>query len=126
MDITEVKSSIYTVSLAKQGDIKQGVDFINQNITILLQTRKFSDPLRPEFGCDMADKIDKPFNQVRSSVIKIVKDAINIFIPEIVINKIDPVFTVGELLIKITWAFASDALIKEFQTVNVNYYKQAA
>lgn len=126
MEITDVKSSIYTVSLDKLGDIVQGIDFINQNIKIVLLTRKGEDPTRPEFGCDMAGKIDLPINQVRSSTIKSVRDAINTFIPEIVINKIDPTFTVGGILIKITWSFASDTLIKEFQTVTVNYYKQAA
>lgn len=126
MEITDVKSSIYTMSLAKQGDINQGVDFINQNITIVVQTRKFSDPLRPEFGCDMADKLDLPQNQVRSAVIKSVRDAINTFISEIVINKVELIMSIGQIIINITWSFASDALIKEFQSVSVNYYKQAA
>lgn len=126
MEITQVKSSIFTMSLAGVGQIKQGIDFINQNIQILLLTPKFSDPLRPEFGCDARGKIDQPIDKVRGSLINDVKNAINTFIPEIVVNKVVPTILVGQMTIKVTWSFASEALIKEFQTTQVNYYKQVA
>lgn len=126
MQITQVKSSLFTLSLAGPGQIKQGIDFINQNIEILLLTPKGGDPLRPEFGCDARGKIDQPINKVRGSLINDVKNALNTFIPEIVVVKIVPTILVGQMTIKVTWAFATQALIEEFQTKEVTYYKQAA
>jgi phage baseplate assembly protein W len=125
MQITEVKSTIYSMSLAAQGEIVQGIDHINQCIQILLQTRPGADPLRPEFGCDVFGKLDQPLdNSLSGAVINDVITAIRNYIPDVTVNKVVPVITVGQITVTITWSFTKEAQIREFQNVSVNYYKQ--
>lgn len=112
------------MSLQGEGQIVQGIDHINQCINIVVLTRLGSDPLRPEFGCAACDKIDQPLSQSGTAIIKDVKDAINNFIPEIVVNKVEPAAAVAALTINITWSFKSDAQIQQFQTTSVTYGKQ--
>ena len=105
MDISEVKSSLYSISLETIGGIVEGVDHINQNINVLLKTRFGSDPLRPEFGCGVFERMDKPMNEVKSLLPNDVKKAIDLFIPEITVIKVTSTAVPGELTINTQWAF---------------------
>jgi phage baseplate assembly protein W len=118
MEVTDVKSSLFSVSLAKVGDIVEGIAHINQCINILLKTRLGSDPLRPEFGCSIFQRFDKPINEVRSLLVNDVKKAIDLFIPEITVVKITSDATLGELVVNIQWAFKNTVNTNQ---VNITY-----
>ncbi len=121
MDLTEVQSSIFSISLDGQGQIVQGMDHTQQCIKIWLMTRPGEDPLRPEFGCGCAQHIDKPIDTVRGLIINEVITGMKNYFPEIVTNKVVPVMELGKLTINIEWAYANASLIKEFQTTSYTY-----
>lgn len=56
-DITAVN---WQLSDSRSGQVAQGIDDIKQCIKIILMTTKGSDPLRPLFGSDIWQHIDKP------------------------------------------------------------------
>jgi phage baseplate assembly protein W len=105
MDINKVKSSIWSISLQKQGDLVEGIEHINQCLVILLTTRKGADPLRPEFGCGIIQKLDRPIQQVKSLLANEIKTAIDMFITDITVVKIEPIVTIGSITVNIQWAF---------------------
>src|SRR4051812_45160483 len=105
MEITEVKSSIWGVSQAKGGDLVQGIDFINQCLRILLNTKPGTDVLRPYFGCKVFSRFDKPMDRVRAMVPGDVKECINIFLPEITVVKVTSTMIPGKLEVSVQWAF---------------------
>ena len=121
MDLNDVKSSIFSISLAGQGQIVQGIDHTQQCIKIWLMTRPGEDPLRPEFGCGCARYIDQPINQVSGQIINEVITGMKNYFPEIVTKKVTPVLVPGKLTINIEWTYANAALIKEFQTTSYTY-----
>jgi len=118
MEVTEVKSSIWGVSLAKQGDLVEGIDFINQCLKILLNTRLGSIPLNEEFGCKVFDRFDKPMTQLRALVPGDVKECVDLFIPEITVVKVTSVMEVGSLTVFVQWAFLNTV---ETNQISVTY-----
>ena len=60
--VKEIQASDWQLSVEGVGMVVQGLDDIRQCVNLILLTRKGSDPLRPEFGCDMYLYIDKPIN----------------------------------------------------------------
>lgn len=118
MQITEVKSNLWSMSLAGPGEIVQGIDYINQNINNVLLTRPGEDLLRPEFGCGLFDFIDKPIALVSSKMKNEVVKAITLWIPQIKVKAVTPVILLGKLTVKVEWSFINT--IQTTQT-NVNY-----
>lgn len=118
MEITDVKTSLWGLSLAKQGGIVQGIDFINQCITVVLLTRKGTDPLRPEFGNEVFAQLDRPINQVKAKIINNVVNAINLWITNIRVIKVTPVISAGQVTVNVQWAFNNSIQINK---VNVTY-----
>lgn len=116
MEITDVKSSIWSTSLATAGELVQGVEHIKQNINIVLTTRQGSDALRPDFGCGIFQKLDKPLPQVRAALVNDVKTALELWIPEITVVKISFVMAVGQLEVTIQWAFKNTIDTKQVNT----------
>lgn len=52
-----------SIDLANHGVTLYRIDDIRQSWTMILNTVKGSDPLRPEFGSGIFDYIDKPIDQ---------------------------------------------------------------
>lgn len=87
MNLNEITSSEWSLSTTEIGEVVQGIDDIKQCLTILLFTRKGTDPLRPDFGCGAIDRIDQPVNSAIPSMIKDIIDAVTLFEPRIDILK---------------------------------------
>jgi len=95
MILSEIKNSDWSLSLAKQGEVVQGVDAIKQRIDIILKTLKKSVPLNNAFGCDVLLYMDKPMNNKNIAGIKAeVLDALETWETTSIVNKI--LATVGE------------------------------
>lgn len=58
------------------GNVVQGINDVAQCIAIILTTIPGSDPLRPTFGCDLWQYVDRPMNQALPKIVREVTDAI--------------------------------------------------
>ncbi len=67
----------WQVSMDDPAAIVEGVDDIVQSINIILTTIPGSDPLRPEFGCNVYQYLDKPLDSVLGKIIYEATTAIN-------------------------------------------------
>jgi len=103
MEIGEVKSSEWGLSLQGHGNIVEGFDDINQCINIILMTKKGADPLRPLFGCDVFNYIDKPVNSVIPDLTREILEAIALWEKRVVVTKITNTIYDGKVTFKITW-----------------------
>lgn len=59
----------WQVSMEDPAKIVEGVDDIVQSINIILTTISGSDPLRPEFGSNVYQYLDKPLPSVMGKII---------------------------------------------------------
>jgi phage baseplate assembly protein W len=65
------------------GAVVQGLDDINQCISIILTTPKGSDYLRPTFGCDLWQFLDSPLTLAVPHIVREVTEALTIWEPRI-------------------------------------------
>jgi len=102
MILSDIKNSDWSLSLAKQGDVVQGVDAVRQRIDIILKTLKGSVPLNNGFGCDVLLYMDKPMNNKNIAGIKAeVLDALETWESMAVVNKILATVGIGSLTLDI-------------------------
>lgn len=106
-EVTEIKTSEWSVSLKAGGEIVEGLEDINQCIGIILITEKGSDPLRPEFGADIRRFIDRPVNQSVPNIIREVYDAISIWEPRAMLTSVTATVDISTVTIRINWKRAS-------------------
>jgi phage baseplate assembly protein W len=57
-NVNEIRSSEWSLSVNGIGQVVEGFDDINQCIRLAVMTQKGTDPLRPEFGCDIWRHLD--------------------------------------------------------------------
>lgn len=88
MNVKDIRSSEWSLSMAELGAVVEGVDDIKQCLNIIMYTRKGTDPLRPDFGCGAIDRIDQPVNVAIPGMIKDIIEAVTLFEPRIDIVKI--------------------------------------
>jgi phage baseplate assembly protein W len=93
--VSDITATDWQISADGVGIIAQGMDDVKQCVNIILLTRKGSDPLRPEFGCDMYLYIDKPVNTALPQMIKAMLEAIRQWEPRIEILGITHDFDFG-------------------------------
>ena len=86
--VKDIQAADWQLSTEGVGIVVQGLDDIRQCVNIILLTRKGSDPLRPEFGCDMYLYIDKPIHTALPLMIKAMLEAIRQWEPRIDITGI--------------------------------------
>lgn len=101
--MTQIVSTEWAISLQAQGEIVQGLDCIRQRIRTVLNTRKGTDPLRPRFGVNVLDYVDRPISVVLTEMRKEIMDAIAEFIPEVEITKITGSQIEGKAVFKILY-----------------------
>jgi phage baseplate assembly protein W len=107
MNINQVTSSEWGLSLAGFGEIVQGIDDINQCIQIILFTKKGADPLRPEFGCDIFNFVDQPISTSLPQMRREILEALQLFEPRIEVVSISPTINDGQVTFTIMWKFAN-------------------
>lgn len=90
MNVNEIASSEWSLSIAGQGVIVQGNDDIKQCIGIILNTRKGTDPLRPDFGCGALDWIDQPQTLAITKMTPEIINSLAIYEPRIQVLKVIP------------------------------------
>lgn len=82
-DFADIVNSNWQLSTVGPGYVAQGVQDIGQCILFAVSTQKGSDPLRPQFGCDIFDFIDRPLPVAGPSMVRAIIDAVNLWEPRI-------------------------------------------
>lgn len=93
--ISDIQTTEWQISTQGVGLIVQGTEDVRQCINTILLTRKGSDPLRPEFGCDIYQYIDKPVNRSIPQMIKSILEAIAMWEPRVKVISIKHEFDFG-------------------------------
>lgn len=115
MKVSDIKTGNWALSATEQGAVVQDLEDINQCISIILATVKGTDPLRPEFGCDILKWIDKPVNQAIPNIIKEAVAAINMWEPRVVVTSAKATIDNYTIFVTINWETLSSALISSTQ-----------
>ena len=121
MNVNDIKTNNWALSATTQGEVVLDLEDINQCITIILATVKGTDPLRPEFGCDILKWIDRPVNQAIPNIIKEAVAAINLWEPRVIVTKANARIENYTIFVTIEWETLSSSLISSTQvTYNAN------
>lgn len=86
--LNEIKSVDWQIKLNEAGSVVEGLDDIDQCITIILTSKKGSVPHRPEFGSDIWQYIDHPINEAIPNIIKETIDSIALWEPRVEITSV--------------------------------------
>ena len=109
--LSEIQSADWSLSVDTAGEVVQGENDIAQCILIILTTVKGSDPLRPEFGCGLYDKLDRPVNTVAAEMVLDITDSIRRFEPRATLTGVKfELVNQSNLRFRISWddAYNSD------------------
>lgn len=112
VNINDINAVYWSAKLDEHGEIVTDADDIAQCIAIILQTPKGTDPLRPEFGCNIIDYIDQPINEARAGIVAEVISALNTWETRIEIDSVTVVLEDNStIIISVSWLLtAGDAL----------------
>lgn len=83
---TLVKSLNWQLALDGPGRIVQAVQDIGQSILLAVSTMKGSDPLRPDFGCDLFDYIDNPLAVAGPNMARAIRESVTLWEPRVVLS----------------------------------------
>ncbi|MBK1890736.1 GPW/gp25 family protein [Undibacterium sp. 14-3-2] len=106
--LTQISASHWQLALNRPGDVVTDADDISQCIQVILTTPKGSDPLRPEFACDLWRYIDAPISKTTPHIVREAWDAIETFEPRINLISISPRSgsEPGQIILHIVWEIA--------------------
>ena len=88
--IAQITARNWQLALNQPGDIVADLDDISQCIRIILTTPKCTDPLRPDFACDLWRYIDYPIDRAIPHIVGEAWDAIETFEKRIELISITP------------------------------------
>lgn len=88
MNLSQIKSSNWSLSLPTYGEVVQGLAEISQAVIIIVTTQRGSDPLRPDFGSDVYQYVDRPVNEAIPRMIKASWDALTRWEPRVNVNRV--------------------------------------
>lgn len=77
--LNDIRSINWQIGIAGSGSIVEGMEDVRQCLDVILRTQKGTDALRPEFGSDIYQWIDKPVNAVIPNVKRAIISAVEIF-----------------------------------------------
>lgn len=87
------------------GNVVEGLDDVAQCIAIILTTPPGSDPLRPDFACDLFQFVDRPLSQALAAIVAQVTDALELWEPRIRTLSVtaQPGPSLGQLEVTVEW-----------------------
>ena len=103
--ITQITARNWQLALDQPGDVVADLDDISQCIRVILTTPKGTDPLRPEFACDLWRYIDYPIDRATPHIVREAWDAIETFEPRIELINITPRLgdEPSQIVVSIVW-----------------------
>jgi phage baseplate assembly protein W len=117
--LSQIKSPIWTLSANGNGGIAEGLAAIRQCVSIILQTTKGTDPLRPEFGSDIYKYSDAPVNIAIPNIKKSIIDALNLWEPRIKVIDVRHELEISELTFSVVYRL-TDSTVIDILTYNLN------
>ena len=101
---TSITAQDWQLALGQPGDVVTDLDDIAQCIQVILTTPRGSDPLRPQFACDLWRYIDHPIDQAIPHIVREAWDAIETFEPRVELVSITPrLGEVAQLIVSVVW-----------------------
>ena len=113
--LTDIKTSNWGISTRGCGYVEQGIEDVRQCIDVLLRTQKGTDPLRPEFGSDIYQHIDKPVNLVIPNVKRAIILAIELYEQRVEVKSVAHIIDKSAIQFFITYKLVDDNLIDQLQ-----------
>jgi phage baseplate assembly protein W len=106
--LTDIRSTNWQLSLQGAGYVAEGIADIRQCIDIILRTVKGSDALRPQFGSDIYQYIDKPVNLTIPNVKRSIIEAVAIWEKRVKIVSITHVVNGEQVQFFITYSLVDE------------------
>jgi hypothetical protein len=102
--MADITSRNWQLDASRIGEVVQGLDDVAQCIQIILETRKGTDPLRPDFGCGIYEYVDKPVNLALPDMLREITNAIATYEQRVnIIRILHAVEANGTLKFTIEW-----------------------
>ena len=113
--LTSITARNWQLALDQPGDVVADLDDIGQCIRVILTTPKGTDPLRPEFACDIWRYIDHPIDRAIPHIVREAWDAIEAWEPRVQLISIAPRlgYTPGHIVLRIVWRLRDTTLQSE-------------
>ena len=109
--LDQIKYVDWQMKINAIGEVVEGVEEINQCISIILLTPKGSLPHRPTFGSNIHLYLDYPINEAKANIIRETIDAITEWETRISVNTVNVEIDTTKILIKVEWQL-NDSLTK--------------
>lgn len=106
--LNEITYVDWQIKLNEIGGIAQGVDDINQCISIILTTHKGTVPHRPTFGSDIYKYVDYPVNEAKANIVRETIDSINLWETRITVNSVIVEIENEHIKINVQWKLKND------------------
>jgi uncharacterized protein len=103
MDLNQIKSADWSLSLSTPNAVVEGDADISQCIFIILSTEKGSDPLRPEFGTNIFRFIDKPVNMAAANIVREIIEGVNLWEPRVRVKAVEYAVDDARLKFTVNW-----------------------
>jgi len=113
--LKDIKSTSWQVSTTGAGYISEGLEDVRQCIDVLLRTQKGTDPLRPEFGSDIYQHIDKPVNSVVANVKRAIISALEMYEKRVSVVSVKHAVNVSTIDFFITYKLIDNDMIDQLQ-----------
>lgn len=107
----DIKTKNWQISTAGIGIIAQGLADIRQCIDLLLRTQKGTDPLRPDFGSDIFQYVDKPLNFAIPNIKQAIVNAVNQWETRVTVDSIRDEINESNVIFFITYKLVDEELI---------------
>lgn len=103
MNIQEIKSAEWGMSLNSIGEVVEGRDDINQCIGIIIRSIRGTDPFRPLFGCDLFQYLDLTQKVAAPGMAKEIANAVGLWEPRIDVKKVSYKIEEKRILFSVDW-----------------------
>ena len=109
--LTQITSRDWQLALGQPGDVVADLDDIDQCIRVILTTPKGTDPLRPEFACDLWRYIDHPIDVATPHLVREAWDAIETFELRVELIRIVPRLgdAPGQIVLHVIWRLRGES-----------------
>ncbi|GKT21646.1 GPW/gp25 family protein [Acidovorax sp. SUPP3334] len=109
--IDTITASDWQLAIGLPGKAVTGLADIAQCIRVILTTPKGSDPLRPEFGSDIAQYVDWPRDQALPHLVRACWEAITLWEPRVELDAVKPRMgdAPHQVVVAIVWRLAGAA-----------------
>lgn len=103
MNIQDITSPDWQLSITQPASVVQGLDDINQCVLVILTTQQGTDPLRPEFGVDVLSYIDKPVSLAVPNLIRRIKEAIELWETRVTVEQVQATIDIEKVSFSVKW-----------------------